>query len=64
VVNEQLFGNIMAFDWIEEVCSKSQDSRTLGQNLNPGLPEYDVDVVTTRPQHSIKVIIDSEAGVT
>jgi hypothetical protein len=52
-----------AFDWSEDGHSGSQDSRSSGQNLNPGLPEYDAGVLTTRPRHLVKVIIGFEAEI-
>jgi hypothetical protein len=42
-----------------EVLSKntrnlSQDSQSLGRELDPGPPEYNAGVLTTRPRHSVK----------
>jgi hypothetical protein len=32
-----------------------QDSRSTGRNLNPGPPEYEAGVLTTRPRRSMPV---------
>jgi hypothetical protein len=31
----------------------SQDSRSLGQDLNPGAAEYEAEVLTSRPRRSV-----------
>jgi hypothetical protein len=33
----------------------SQDSQSLGQDLNPGPPKYNAGVLTTQPRHSTSV---------
>jgi hypothetical protein len=33
----------------------SQDSWSLGRDLNPGLPEYEAGVLTTQPKRSINL---------
>jgi hypothetical protein len=40
-------------DRTEENHEKPQGSRSLGRNLNPGPPEYEAGVLTTRPRRSV-----------
>jgi hypothetical protein len=35
----------------------SQGSRSPGRDLNPGPPEYEAGVLTTRPRRSVNLII-------
>jgi hypothetical protein len=40
----------------ETTKNLGQDSRSPGQDLNPGSPEYEAGELTTRPQHSVRII--------
>jgi hypothetical protein len=46
---------IPAFTWgIGDKSRKPQDTRSPGRYLNPGRPEYEVGMLTTRPRHLAK----------
>jgi hypothetical protein len=36
---------------------RKQDSRSLGENLNPEPPEYEAGVLTTRRQRSVECLL-------
>jgi hypothetical protein len=40
-------------EWTGDTRNPRQDSRSSGRDLNPGPPEYELGVVTTRPRRSV-----------
>jgi hypothetical protein len=41
----------------ENHVNQSQESRSTGQDLNPGPPEYEAGALTTRPPRSIRILL-------